>query len=92
MGSIAIPILQSWKLRHLPEACSASGFGWNKAALFHVQLVRGGEAAATLPLGFPCGSAASAFIIRVQEGVPMLPGLDYPNPYLLGGLSIQSHA
>lgn len=57
-----------------------------------MQLVRGEEEAATLPLGFPCGSAASSFIIHVQEGVAILLWLEYSNPYLLGVLSIQPHA
>lgn len=44
-------------------------------------LVTGGEKAATLPLGFPCSSAASAFIIHEQEGVAALPWLESYNPY-----------
>lgn len=49
-----------------------------------MQLVRGEEEAATLPLGFPCGSTAWSFITHEQEAVAMLPWLEYPNPYLVG--------
>ena len=58
-----------------------------------MQLVKGGEEAAALPLGFPCVSAAP-FIIHEREGVTKLPRLEYHNPYLLerAVLSVSVHA
>lgn len=50
-------------------------------------LVRGGEKAATLPLGFPCGPAASSFIIHEQEGVAVFLGWSTIIPASWAGLS-----